>query len=218
MKDFIEKIKNNKYTFDIMLGIIIILLALTVTLMIIKGIKNNKISELNNTVLTMEKAEKDRLKNSDEYYEFEHIILAFAQTKYYQAYNYYSKDYFKTDEITEINEKTYYKIYRMDEIKEIFTEKELEKFIKDEKIVIRGEDYYIPTESTAENELYVYEKSGEMAIREIGKDRIEFAVEEVYYNSEDGLYDINDTNSKANKFVLIKENGIWKVEEFTKPN
>ena len=218
MKNLIKKIKDNKNTFYIMLSILSVFLILLIILLIVIGLNNKKISKLNNEILNYQKEQENRLKNSEEYSEFEPIMLAFAKEMYYQAYNYYSKDYFRSDEMKEINNKLYYKIYRIDELKERFTDKKFEDFINSEKILKLGEDYYIPAISKQENPAYILEYSGEMAIKEINNNRIELAVKEVYYKFEDEVFDENELDTKINKFLLVKEHGIWKIDEFIYPN
>ena len=218
MKDLIKRIKENKNTIYIMSGILCIFLILLIILIVTVSVKSKKISNLNKEIINLQEQEANRLKNSDEYNEFESIILAFAQEMYYQAYNYYSKDYFISDEMKDINDKLYWKMYRIDELKSIFTDKKFEDFIKTEKILKQGEEYYIPVMPKQENDLYIKEYSGEMAIREINDDRIEIAVKEVYYKGEDDLLDLNNLENKINAFILIKEHGIWRIDDFTYPN
>lgn len=207
--------KNSFYTIVILLSFFIIISTISIIGLIIK---NNKIINLKNEISNIKKQESNNLKNNSEYGEFDPMIRAFAQEMYYQVYNYYSKDYFVTDEIKEINDNRYYKIYRINEIKMLLSDKKFEEFIKEKKIIKQDEDYYIPVKSMQENELYILERSGEMEIKEISRNKIELAVQEVYYKNTYSDFDINDLIYKVNKFVLVKENGIWRVDEYTDPN
>ena len=215
---FLNKIKNMKNTFYIMLYIIIILLVLTITLLIVKDKKSKRILELNKEITIMKDNDLDRLKNSSEYEEFKEIIKAFGTEMYIQACESYSSEYFKVDETENINGKLYWKIYRIEEIENLYTEDRFNEYIKDEKIIKQDEEYYILAEEKEENEFYVLERSGILEINNITENKIEFTVEEMYYNYEYEVFDINDTTIKTNKFVLVKEGRIWKVDKFTYPN
>lgn len=214
----IREIMDNKITKYILIGVICMLLVAFIILLILLNGKNAEISKLKDNIAEMKEETENRLKNSDEYSAFKNMILAFAKEKYYKAYNYYSYNYITTGDIEDIDGKRYWKISRIDEVKDLFTEEEFEKFTKNKKIVKIEDNYYMPVIPKKENELYIMERSGAMEIRKINNNRIEIAVEEVYYNFEDGLYDESNITSKANMFILVKKDGIWKVDEFTNPN
>lgn len=218
IKELIKRIERIKDIVHIMLGIIIILFVMVIVLAVRTGVNKNKATTLNREIAEMKEQEEQRLKNSDEYDEFERIVLRFGQEMYIRTCNYYSSGYFKTSETKQIKGKEYWKIERIDEIKNIFSEKKFKDFIKSENIVNDKDEYYIIASNKNVNDLYIPDRSGRMAIDTITNYKIEFLVEEVYYNDENGILDINNLETKVNKFTIIKENELWRVDEFTDPN
>lgn len=59
-------------------------------------------------------------------------------------------------------------------------------------------------------------------VKSITNDRLEFIVKEKYLTNSDDVgkeaSEITDFEYQNNPFVLVKEDGKWKVDEFTLPN
>lgn len=117
------------------------------------------------------------------------------------------------------NEIPYYKVINVSELKETFSTNGFRAYMKENEIIEKDGEYYMPALGWGSDITY-YGRDGYI-IKSITENKIEAIFREKYYtNAEDidkGAVEGVDFTIVENKFVVIKENGVWKVEEFTNP-
>lgn len=117
------------------------------------------------------------------------------------------------------NEIPYYKVINVSELKETFSTNGFKDYMKENEIIEKDGEYYMPALGWGSDITY-YGRDGYI-IKSITENKIEAIFREKYYtNAEDidkGDVEGVDFTIVENKFVAIKENGVWKVEEFTNP-
>ena len=114
-----------------------------------------------------------------------------------------------------------YELHGVEEVKKVYSEKAFNKFLKDygDVRLIDGK-YYGPDYNMGSNPAYI---GNELNIDSIEDNKIVFKSIEKY-NSNGEMYtgDVSTISggidTKENRFVIIKENGEWKVDEFILPN
>lgn len=117
------------------------------------------------------------------------------------------------------NDIPYHKVVNVSELKETFSTNGFKAYMKENGIIEKDGEYYMPELGWGSDITY-YGRDGYI-IKTITENKIEAIFREKYYtNSEDidkGDVEGVDFTIVENKFVCVKENGVWKVEEFTNP-
>lgn len=115
----------------------------------------------------------------------------------------------------------YYKITNIDEIKSVLINNAFSNFCSEKGVKEKNGEYYIVAAGRGDDVSYL---GNELEVDTIAESKIIFtSIEKYCANEEDyGVYndasEVEDIITKEYKFVIVKENGSWKVSEFTLPD
>ena len=146
------------------------------------------------------------------------VALELAKEKYEKVFRYYWMGGDSYDTITpNENDNWYERIDNYEEITDTLTKKYLQEFTAYRPIVEENGKYYMRIIARGGNIYYCGADGFE--VKSITDGRMEFTVKEKYHAEELGKdpSEITEFEYKYNSFVLVKEDGKWKVDEFTLP-
>lgn len=112
-----------------------------------------------------------------------------------------------------------YKVEGISEIKKVLSDNAFKYFCKEWNIVEINGEYGHPAGNRGFME--EYENSTIKSVDEITENKITYTVEANYKENSyfsNGEEKVVPAHKEENKFVLVKENGEWKVDEYTIPN
>ena len=223
--------KNISVTNAALVIIGIIIIALTILLLTV----TDKLKTKNENIVNTE-TEKITLLSKEE-------ALNWGKEKYELATKYYFRLKYPTDLIKieyEGNEVSAQKVNNIKEIKDLFTEQKFNKYIRkitDESdnynaIVEKNGEYYRLDVDRGGSTSYLY--TDDLEIKYITENKITFTIKSYYLANSDLVeeYASDYTDPKeyvknapkenieilSNEFILVKENGIWKVDYFVMPS
>lgn len=189
---------GKKVILAVVLVVVLIIITVLVTFICFKSNDNN--ANTRTSVLSNEEA------------------LAIAKEKYDKVTVFYWMNGNLENTIS-INEITYELIDNYNELTDNLTNNYFEHFKEVREIVNENGNHYITTLGRGGN-IYYFGNDG-FEVKNISSDKLEFVVKEKYIaNNEDLEKDpseITEFEYKNNSFVLVKEDGKWKVDEFTIP-
>ena len=163
-------------------------------------VQNQKVTD-NNNVLSSEEA----------------IVLAKDMYKKITEYYWMGGDISQTINVE--NENPYELMTWYDELKDFLTNNYFKKFTERRTIINRNGKYYINQVSWGEPPAYLGYDSFE--VKSITNKKIEFIVKEKYIVNADDLdkdvSEVTEFEYENNPFILVKENGKWKVDEWVHP-
>lgn len=174
-------------------------------------IDNNQIgtNTIGNNTIQNSNTEKNVLSNED--------ALKIGKEKYNQAMQSFWKDP-DVDETQDIiaNNSRYSKIKDskyISSMKELYSENGYLNIFSSFKTIVETNsgDYYILLSNRSSNTYYV---KSELVVNNITDTKIEFTSKDTYKSQNDESITYNENNA----FVLVKEKGIWKVDQFKLPN
>lgn len=137
--------------------------------------------------------------------------LDIGKTKYQQAIScYWGNLEYSTELIENIGEAdtAYYEVTNINEIKQIFTTNAFADFCDEYGLKEKNGVYYKVAADRGSDITYV---GNELKVDSISENKIVYTSIETYNDNE-------EITTKEYQFILIKENGNWKVDEFTLPN
>lgn len=118
-----------------------------------------------------------------------------------------------------VNEDGYYQITNINNIKEVFTANAFSKFCTELGIVEKNGLYYNAYADRGSDISYL---ENELKVDNISENKITFtSIEKYCVNEEDyGLEaeQVQNITTEEYTFTIVKEDGNWKVDEFTLPN
>lgn len=113
----------------------------------------------------------------------------------------------------------------MNDVKTLYTEKAFKKFLEYTDIIQENGKYYMPDTFMARGS-NIYYLGNKLKIESITENKVIFSSIEYYsidyqeYESRHGIEDFepSEMRTETNKFIIVKENGVWKIDEYTLPN
>lgn len=200
-----------------MIAIIVAVVIIVVFVIAMLLLKNNKTESSASNPQSNTNNSQSNTNNTNTMSESDAIAL--AQKKYERIHDYYFMDGSSDDSIID-NENEYYRIENYDEITTNLTTSALQTLTNDRGIITKNGKYYILDLARGTNIYYLGNDGFE--VKSITNDRLEFIVKEKYLTNSDDVgkeaSEITDFEYQNNPFVLVKEDGKWKVDEFTLPN
>lgn len=145
--------------------------------------------------------------------------ISIGKECYQKALNSYWNIATNQENKIQFNGNEYLKINNINDIKSIYSTNGFQKYTSSTEIIQKDGVYY---KSNADRGSNIYYMNNSLTLTNKTSAKIEFISQEKYYiNDEDR--ESNNTNTtqyitQDNKFTIVKENGVWKVEEFTLPN
>ena len=233
-----EKNKDIKVTNVALIIMGIIILVLTILLLIVTSKLKIKNETLPESVISTEKVETKTttLLSKEE-------ALNIGKDKYEQAFKYYFRLKLSEDPIKiqyNGHEVGAQKITNIKEIKDLFTENKFNKYIG--KITDEADNYNIIIEKNGEyyrldadrggSTSYLY--TDDLEVKNITDNKITFVAKSYYLANTDLVQEFASSHTEpkeyvknaskenikilSNEFILVKENGIWKVDYFVMPS
>lgn len=184
----------------------------------IQKFTNNTINSTKNEVNIVAQSQSANILSTEE-------ALALGKEKYEVANNCYWSGVEANygDVIYDIDESgnPYYMITNIDEIKSILINNAFSDFCNEKRIKEKNGKYYIVAAGRGSDISYL---GNELKVDNITENKIEFtSIEKYCANEADwGMYsdasEVKDITTKEYKFVIVKEDNSWKIDEFTLPD
>lgn len=182
----------------------------------------NELNENNNIAVNNINANDTKKDNTKTNTMKESEALEIGEEKYIEAQELYLGGV-EFDETTNIEEEgiIYSKVTNSDKIKKVFSKNGLVQYLAKNEFVkkFNGEYYRINADRGGD----MYYIDNQLKVVSIDENKIVFNSIERYFDESTDFSTLNDnsedikTNDIINSFILVKEEGVWKVEEYTLP-
>jgi hypothetical protein len=145
--------------------------------------------------------------------------LQIGEEKYNEAFSSYWNVTCDYESVIQVSGNDYIKVLNSETIKALYTTQAFNEYKNSNDWIEYNGNYYKADAVRGSNIYYI---GNELQVSTITDSKIEFISKEKYYkddnNTSNQSSNATEYNVQNNKFVLIKENGVWKIDQFTLPN